>query len=628
MARPCSWGRPWGICRFVDNTFVESNDGLGTLIINDFCLDGDGRLLVGTEAGIYYWAPAQTRWQYMGVLPGQRGSRLAYGPAGLYALGLDGLDTGYLNRFDGGTTWTQIAAPYTRTRSLAVGTSPYVGGQVNPEGMVTTVGYGYLGLYGADEQWTTRVLDASMVANATGVTYGRDGSPWIGSHNATGFCQQTEDGWFAVYELASADNDSSGLFDHGSNIVAMGTGMDGTIYAGQLSRGVVRHDPQTRVTELMHPTNCGLEGRGTTNIMVHPDGTVFFMHDWRDINKVEILVNPAQWRNPNNWDTLPMGEGGLGTTAEVYAALVERNDVIWFAVAGVGLVRWDINGDAAGPNDPLTWLDTSDDRWDDPVSDLPRASNDPKDVRAMALAEDGTIWVGGNGLARFHYTVSGEELLVVVDESFSEKTSPYAEGVVDGNVVGVNVDADGAVWVLCRSGLNRGVTSGGDTYFSAYFDPGNYLANSSFAALYSFNAVIDLPGGEYRRMVISPDGEKLLISSDRGAAELTFAAGDGSGAASAMDAYFYPSPYKPAEGSGFLKLGGIAADADRGDPAEVQIYNLEGQLIFENLNVTAHEGFWDGRNIALERSDVVSGMYIIRIKYGNQTVVKSLAVVR
>jgi hypothetical protein len=620
-------GTDSGVCRFANNVFEDVSDGLFSTTVNDMTIDADGNLLLSASREVYQWVPETQSWAFRGDT-GSTVLDLEAGDLGIYTVGKTPANAYRMTVYQGDSSWSELELPHPRAFSVSVGSQLFLGGTVVRDGMVSTVGHAYLGQYMAGSGFITRVMDASLIANATGITFGEDGTPWIGSHNADGFSQLTADGWYSVYELASADNDSSGLFDYGANIVAMATGIDGIIYATQLSRGVIRHDPDTRVNELMFADNCGLEGGGVTNIMVHPDGPVFFMHDWRDANKVEVLVNPAAWRNPESWIVLPMGVGGLGTTSEVYAALVERNDVIWFAVADVGLVRWDINGDDAGPDDFLTWQDTSDDRWDEPVANLPGVINDPEQARALALAPDGSIWVGGNGLARFHYQTASEDLLLIVDEGFNEKTSPFVEGLIDGNVVGVTVDGAGAVWVATRSGVNRGSTRNGVTTFEAFFDPGNFLANSSFATLYSYDAVLALPGGEYRRMVVSPDGETILISSDRGAAEMQYEAGAAPGIGEGLEAFFYPSPFKPAEGEGYLKLGGIEADADAGDPAQVRIYNLEGQLVFEDLEVSTGEGFWDGRNVALERNDVVTGVYVIQITYRDKTVIKGLSVLR
>lgn len=621
-------GTPSGISRFANNVFTDMNDGLSNVVIKDFCLDSDGNLLAGGNGGVFRWDPVGEIWTYIGGT-GTWVLEVASGPAGTYALGVGNGGVGILAEYDG-SSWTNRGLPFNLTYALAAEHDLLVGGRVRPATMSAAVGFGWLGRDNGSGGFDVFQVEASLVRNATGVTFGTDGTPWIGSHNADAISNLQPDGWSSIYELASADNDSSGLFNFGSNVLSMTTGTDGIVYGAQYTVGVVRWDPEAGRSHLMYPSNCGLMGGNIVNMATHPEGPIFFMHDWANPNKVEVLVDPDHWRNPDSWLILPVGDGGLGNGSTVWDALVQRNDVIWFAVEGTGLVRWDINGDVLGPDDPLTWLDTTDDRWDAPVADFPGTTNDPLAAVALVNGPDGTIWVGGNGLTRFRY---GEffPYAVTVVEQFNQKTSPFAEGLIDGNIEDLALDRNGHLWISTRAGLNRGITSGGETSFDAWFDLGNYLSNSSYGTLYSPDSIVSLPGGLYRRIVADPQGEKLLLSSDRGAVLLEPGQGGGDTPPGALGtAYVYPNPFKPDEGEGRLKVGGIPADAVNGVGAMVQVYNVEGQVVFdsEDASVTADEGFWDGRNISIERNDVTTGMYLVRVTYEGKTTVLPLAILR
>lgn len=615
---------PSGISRFADNAFTDQNTGLTDPIVNDLALDADGNLLAAGNGGVFRWNPTTSAWTYIGGT-GSWVNRLATGPGGVFALGITASGN-VLSRYDG-ATWTSLPLPYTRTYAVFAGLDLWVGGRIVDTGMALQTGHGWLGRQNTGGGFTTWRLDAPLVRNATGVTYGLDGSPWIGSHNADAISHLAGGAWNSIYAVATAGNDSSGLFNQGANILSLTTGTDGTIYAGQYTSGVVRIDPATGTSELMYAANCGLEGGNIVNMITHPDGPVIFMHDWANAQKVEVLVDTDHWRNPASWVLPPTGEGGLGTGPSVWDALVERRDVIWFAVEGTGLVRWDVNGDLAGPNDPLTWLDTSDDRWDEPLASFTGTSNSPTEAFALALAADGSIWVGGNGVVRFTY--NDFTRTATVQEHFSEKTSPFGDGLINGNVADLALDAEGALWVATRAGLNRGITSAGETAFTAWFDLANYLSNNNYALLYSPDSIDLLPGGLYRKIVADPAGETLLLSSDRGAVLIEpGSAGPVTSESGLSAAFLYPNPFNPGEGEGLLKLGGLAADALNGDPAQVTIYNVEGQLVYENNYVSAGVGFWDGRNIYLQRNNAAAGMYVVRITFRDQTTVRPLAVVR
>jgi ligand-binding sensor domain-containing protein len=620
-------GTPSGISYFSNNEFTDQNVGLSNVYIRDMCVDASGDLLAAGNGGVFRWNRESRTWTAIGSF-GPWVSQIASGPAGTFGLGLFNGNTTRIRQYDG-IAWTDVVSPNPRAYAIASGVDFWAGGRFVEEGMNANVGFAWLGRRNAGDDFDTWRLDASLVRNAFGVTFGADGTPWIGSNNGHAVSQLTDEGWSSVYQLASAENDSSGLFAFGANVLAMTTGTDGIVYAGQFTRGVMRIDPVAGRTELMNWNTSGLEGGYILRMLTHPDGPIFFMHDYNDDEKVEVLVDPVHWRNTDNWLLLPTGPGGLGSGLKVYDALVERRDVIWFAVETTGLVRWDINGDFLGPDDPLTWLDTSDDRWDEPFT---FASNDPSSESSLALAPDGSIWAGGSGLVRFTYNEFARSEAIV--ERFSEKDSPFAEGLITGNVNDIAVDSEGTLWVATRAGLNRGITTpdpvtgDGRTTFAAWFDLGNYLSNSAYGTLYSPEAIESMPGGVYQRLAVAPDGKHLVLSSDRGAVLLDpdpVITDPGPGNLSS--AYVYPNPFLPGEGEIMLKLGGIDTGFPN-SPAEVTIHNVEGQLVYEDTMVQAEQGFWDGQNLATNGKDVTSGMYLVRITLNNETVVLPLAVIR
>ena len=53
------------------------------------------------------------------------------------------------------------------------------------------------------------------------------------------------------------------------------------------------------------------------------------LEDWADPDKVEVLVDTDNWRNPDSWLILPTGEGGLGNGSSAWDVLVTSRDVVW-----------------------------------------------------------------------------------------------------------------------------------------------------------------------------------------------------------------------------------------------------------------------------------------------------------
>ena len=424
------------------------------------------------------------------------------------------------------------------------------------------------------------------------------------------------------------------MFNHSNAMLTVTADSAGGIWFTQYLSGAVRYRPAAVVDgdedlyDRITIDNSGLSGRTVYRMRAHSDGALFFLIDPESPQGegVDILVDPDDWADPARWLSLTSANSGL-SGAVVGDVVVERNDIVWFAVNEVGLVRWDINGDQLGPDDVITWLDTSDDRWDAPVNSasFPASQLDPEAAVALALAADGTIWFGGGGVGRFAYDSQFRAAQLL--ESYGERYAGGPPGLLSTNIIGLGVDLNGDLWAGTTSGLNRVRNRANETLIDAYTDVENYFANPSFSALYSPNIIQPLPGLVYRRLQVAHDASILALSGTQGVVLINVAELVEAGVSNPLATLFvYPNPYPGDFVGDQLKLGGISADYDSGDPAQVEIFNLEGELVYRSKFVTADDGFWDGKN----RFDdpVATGLYVIKVSYRGAAVVKTLAVVR
>ena len=114
------------------------------------------------------------------------------------------------------------------------------------------------------------------------------------------------------------------------------------MWAGQFARGLLRYDPDADSFAWVNPDNSPLQGIWVERAITHPHGPLFFMSV---SHAADLLVDPDTWRRADSWLALDdVMLGGLN----VKDVLVERNDVIWFAVWNHGLMRWDVNGRSGG----------------------------------------------------------------------------------------------------------------------------------------------------------------------------------------------------------------------------------------------------------------------------------------
>jgi len=129
--------------------------------------------------------------------------------------------------------------------------------------------------------------------------------------------------------------------------------------------------------------------------------------------------------------------------------------------------------------------------------------------------------------------------------------------------------------------------------------------------------------------VADATGRRLLLSSDQGTVLLTVGSGGGVDGAPVelAGAYCYPNPWVADTGSQtWLKIGGLPAGVSDAAPALVEIYDLQGELVYRDQGVTPETAFWSGAN---RMGNLVrTGMYVVRISWRGQDTALTLSVVR
>ncbi len=622
-------GTPVGISRFSNNTFTDQNNGLTNLMINDLIVDADGNLLAASNAGIHQWDTVSETWSLIGNI-GSWVVDLASMSGKVYALGLTATGDGVLSQYDG-TVWNPMTLPFAQCTAIDAGEELWVSGPTYRDTDGGRLTYNYLGKLQGDGTFTTWVSNSTQVSNCIGAAFDAEGRTWMGDFSGRQITRYDtrSNSYFYIFERPHAANDTLNLFPGLGPVLCIAGAPDGTVFAGQyVGGGILKINTLgSGTTDRIDPTNSGLQGRGVVNMVVHPDGPLIVMHDWTDLQNVEILVDPDNWSGTESWVLPPMDQG-LGNGPSVWDALVEKRDIIWFAVEGGGLVRWDVNGPDAGPNDPLTWFDPSDDVWYDPITGFPGSTLDPRAAAALTLGRDGSLWAGGNGLVQFTYELTGgTSLAVTVIQDLEEKnpSTPEIEGLVNGNVGDIATDNNGDIWVATRTGLNRVSPRGEEAHVTAWIDVGNYLSNPNYGLLYSPNVIAPLPGQTYARILASPDKKQMLLSSDQGTTLITVGSGPSVGGSEEDPLkliYSYPNPWTPGGNADRLKLGRLPSET-----VAVEIYNLEGQPISRYNSVAEDTGFWEGDNSRTGRP-AASGLYIMKITSGGRTTTRIVALER
>jgi len=605
-----------------NNAVSDASDGIGPQAVFALRLVPGLGLLAGAGDGVWLWSESAGTWSRLGDLAAMVTDLTDVGGEA-WALVEAAGTAGRLRRWDG-AAWQAVDAPEAAVHALEGTDRLWCAGLLRPEPANLKAARSFVaGRVG--DGWNVIQSDELLFTSVDGVAFDPAGVPWFGSRQGGGIASRDGFTWTQIAGLADAAADSVGLFNFDGGVLALTVRSDGELWFTQFQTGVIRYRPGIPDMDHLTPDNSPLSTRRIVRIVHHPEGPVLLLSD-RD--GVDVLVDPDHWRDPASWIRLPTDNTGLGGGV-VFDAAVDGRDRVWFAVTGVGLVLWDVNGAAAATAE-LTWTDQGDDVWTPPAA-VTGSGFDFASVRAVDVAPDGTVWVGGgSGLAQLSYRSYDDDTLDMTQvRSLRAKVDSETPGLLQGTLLDVEVDGNGDVWVGHDAGLERVRVRDGEVFVDPFTNAAEY-ASYGLSAYYTADIVAGTPQGPVRELVTDATGLRLLAGAAGGAVLVTIEREGGGGEGPLAPLFLYPNPLLTGEHAG-LRLGGIVAETVAtplaiSGGALVEIYTLDGQLVYRDRHVAADTVFWNGNNLTGEAA--ASGTYLVRVELAGQVRVLPLALVR
>ncbi len=294
--------------------------------------------------------------------------------------------------------------------------------------------------------------------------------------------------------------------------------------------------------------------------------------------------------------------GGLPTPNINALAFLDDGRVAMLC-SGVGLCIWDRNS---------TW-------WKPGTGIIDPDSYLAIDTTGGSLAAipGGGVWVGQlDGLIRVDK--SGSAYLVQGRVRQADGSGP---GLLSSLVKELAPAPDGSVWAATELGISH-VDLDLD---QGVWEVENYTNKNGLAEagpLFGPEVLAPLPDHVFDRIAVSPDGERVLAGSrSHGLVELEILPDPPSDPEEISRIRLYPNPVRLS--LGHAEVGALNVDF----PLDVRIYNLEGQLVRELLEVQPGEPIWPDLATRFG-SRAVSGIYLVHLSYEGRSEVRTLALVR
>ncbi len=249
-----------------------------------------------------------------------------------------------------------------------------------------------------------------------------------------------------------------------------------------------------------------------------------------------------------------------------------------------------------------------------------------RDIAYDAANDD--LWVGTlQGLFRYDVTSGGREILQVIGEKRID-----AAGLLSLDVKDVLLDPFGNLWIGTNKGLNRIDTRDSLLTVDAFttretIDELNQGEGGAILYLPE-RSLAPLPDPRVNVLAFDAAASLLYIATEGGVATLDVAALDVRSLIPIERAVVYPNPIRALSDDAAVYLGDITL------PAQVRVYNLEGEMVSEKLVTAPGVKAWDLRIIVNNSTsgvaffEAASSVYLIHVTNDAGTKVTPLAVIR
>lgn len=584
-----------GVARFERSTFAFRMDRIGRSL--SLCVH-EGKVHAATVSGVKFLAGGM--WNSLGMPGGYVPIGVAAGSGVLYAI-----TEGRAFRWSG-SSWSEITANmktlfsqkykifsnYNVPKTIAV----------DRRGTLWLAGYepqldrgAYLN-YFSGTGWQSKSPTELTQNGIIALSLGENRDLWASTRHF-GVSLLRDDGNWLQYTKLRTPLDPAG-FSYFSFMFAFLCDSRGNLWCNVLGNDLDRveiNDPGSQADDVWHHYALHT-GTITSNRFVRikedPAGNRWFLSDdvVQGMSGINILSSDGtKWMSVDPTIEPRMAGGS------VFDVSFSGSGTAYLAIRNYGLQAWATGG--------FSWenlSNLSNDVWTTLIGPEDLAS---KTVYCCERGNDGSVWLGtASGLVRYR---SG-----VVD-SITVKTSPGAKGLLGAQVYDLEYDGSGNLWVATDRGLNM-------------IDPqGNIEAYTTFSAwqanLYPSSVISPLPSAVCQALVCDVESNFLWIGTAGGLARLDVSPREAV-KISLEKAILYPNPVHLARGDSALRISKISS------PVSIRVFTLEGELVHEAENVVEGAVAWD--LLTLNGYKAVSGIYLVRVSDGRNSIVRKIAVLR
>lgn len=566
-----------GVAHFetVDSTWTSA--GLARKKIYSLYYDGT-RLWAGSNDSLY--VREGTSWTGYSLKPfldtfsigwsgGQRRSEIRAimrAPDGLLYIGAGDYVTEQIGMnpivFDGMDTWSDIApnAPgknviirlaLDQDGAVWIGTSNYGVGKLAPDG--TWLNY---------NPSTAGGQNLSSRYTMTGLLVDRDGTKWISG--IFGAVDELRDGFDTSF-----DND---VWTH----YEMQAGVEGELATHRSIR--LREDPQG-------------------NRWMLSDAFSFErpQEEWG----IHILD-----RDKTEWLAVSPQTTGQGLKeGDIYDVAFAPNGLVYVAVLGYGVQLW-----ITGGYEKEELFNLSDDIWTT-VGAVGREFASTASIVSLALADDGTLWIGTDvGLYRYYkgqFTYIGANRGVGV-------------GLVSANVADLLLDESGNLWVATDLGLNR-IARDNISEILTFTTPAAYQRDLFLYYSDPEQIVAPLANAKCSSLALDRERNLLYVGTEGGlsAFDIGSITPDET---NLSDVYLYPNPVRAYSGDNVLRVANINSRVT------IEIYSLEGELVDSRQTDPSNPVAWD--LLTADGFLAASGVYVVKVRDENGEITRTISLIR